>query len=37
MSDGIAIVEAHGRIDSVTAKDLNEKLIALIDSGTNHF
>jgi len=34
VSDGVAIVEAHGRIDSVTARDLNEKLITLIDSGT---
>jgi len=34
VSDGVAIVEAHGRIDSVTARDLNEKLLALIDSGS---
>ncbi len=33
VADDIAVVEAHGRIDSTNAKDFGDRVMAIIDAG----
>jgi anti-sigma B factor antagonist len=33
VSDGVTIVEPHGRIDSTTAKEFGDRLMALVSAG----